>query len=121
MQDAFEDRERSEEAKYKLDEELQFKMRCRRNKMAARWAAGRMGLSGTRADAYVSDLIGLALSTPEARAAVARIEADFGTSGARAAPGEIAATVAQFQDDALASLLRDFPEALDRDHVQIGG
>lgn len=121
MRDAFEDRERSEEAKFKLDEELNFKVRCRRNKLVGRWAAERMGLVGDKAAAYASELVVLSLSDPSADAAIRRVGADFARLGVKAETREIAAVVARCHDEALASVASDYPTALGRDHVQIGG
>ncbi|HWB44153.1 MAG TPA: DUF1476 domain-containing protein [Hyphomicrobiaceae bacterium] len=49
----FEDRERSFEKKFALDEELKFKAEARRNKMLGEWAAARLGLSGAAVEDYV--------------------------------------------------------------------
>ena len=57
MKDAFEEREKSEEAKYKLDQEQRFKVLSRRNKLLGSWAAERMGLSGSEAEAYAVEII----------------------------------------------------------------
>lgn len=50
---SFEDRERSFEKKFAMDEELKFKAEARRNKMLGEWAAARLGLSGAAVDDYV--------------------------------------------------------------------
>jgi len=42
----FDEREKDFEARYKHDQELQFKVKARRNKLLGLWAAGRMGLTG---------------------------------------------------------------------------
>ena len=42
----FDDREKDFEARYKHDQELQFKVKARRNRLLGMWAAGKMGLSG---------------------------------------------------------------------------
>ena len=44
MEDSIEKRKNSEEAKYKLDAEMQFKAKARCNKLLGLWAAGRMGI-----------------------------------------------------------------------------
>ncbi len=121
MRDAFEERERSEEAKFKLDEELEFKVRCRRNKRVGIWAAERMGLVGDKAAAYASELVALALSDPSADAIIRRVGADFARLGVKSEPREIAAAVARHHDEALASVTNDYPTALGLDHMQIGG
>ncbi len=54
---SFDDREKSYEKKFALDEELQFKANARRNKLLGLWAAELMGKSGDEADAYAKEVI----------------------------------------------------------------
>jgi hypothetical protein len=53
----FDDRERAFETKYARDQEMQFRVVARRNRLLGQWAAGLMGLSQAEADAYASDVI----------------------------------------------------------------
>ncbi len=53
----FDDRERAEEARYALDQETQFKINARRNKLLGLWAADLLGLKGTDADAYAKSVV----------------------------------------------------------------
>lgn len=53
----FDDRERAFEQKFARDEELQFKITARRNKLLGLWAAAKMGLSEVEADAYAKDVV----------------------------------------------------------------
>ena len=53
----FDDRERAFETKYARDQEMQFRITARRNKLLGQWAANLMGLSQAEADAYASDVI----------------------------------------------------------------
>ena len=53
----FDDRERAFETKYARDQDMQFRIVARRNKLLGQWAAGLMGLSQAEADAYASDVI----------------------------------------------------------------
>ena len=48
----FSDKERAEEAKYARDEETQFRVAARRNRLLGGWAAEKMGLTAAEADAY---------------------------------------------------------------------
>src|SRR5581483_2505810 len=50
---SFDERERSYEKKFALDEELRFKSEARRNKLLAQWVAEKLGLTGTAVDDYV--------------------------------------------------------------------
>ena len=49
----FNEREKSFEKKFAMDEELKFKSEARRNRLLAQWAAGKLGLSGPAVDDYV--------------------------------------------------------------------
>src|SRR3954469_24004690 len=53
----FDDRERAFEAKYARDEEMQFRITARRNRLLGQWAARRMGLTEAEADAYAKDVV----------------------------------------------------------------
>jgi hypothetical protein len=53
----FDDRERAFEAKYARDEEMQFRIIARRNRLLGEWAARLMGLTEAEADAYAKDVI----------------------------------------------------------------
>ena len=53
----FDRREKGQEAKYAHDEELNFKINARRNKLLGLWAADRMGIQGADADAYAKECV----------------------------------------------------------------
>jgi hypothetical protein len=53
----FDDRERAEEARYALDQETQFKINARRNKLLGLWAADLMSISGAEAEAYAREVV----------------------------------------------------------------
>lgn len=53
----FDDRERAFETKFARDEEMQFKIVARRNRLLGRWAAELMGLTEVEADGYARDVI----------------------------------------------------------------
>jgi hypothetical protein len=53
----FDDRERAFENMYARDQELQFKIVARRNRLLGLWAAKKMGLTEVEADAYARDVI----------------------------------------------------------------
>lgn len=54
---SFDDREKAFETKYARDQEMQFKVVARRNKLIGLWAARQMGLTDAEADAYAKDVI----------------------------------------------------------------
>jgi hypothetical protein len=53
----FNEREKGFEAKYQHDQELQFKVNARRNKLLGLWAAEKLGLTGDAAEAYAKDVV----------------------------------------------------------------
>ena len=53
----FDDRERAFEAQYARDEEMQFRITARRNRLMGEWAAGLMGLTDVEATTYAKDVV----------------------------------------------------------------
>lgn len=53
----FDDRERAFEAQYARDEEMQFRITARRNRLMGEWAAGLMGLTEVEATSYAKDVV----------------------------------------------------------------
>jgi hypothetical protein len=53
----FDDRQRGEEKKYQIDQELEFKAHARRAKLVGLWAAGHMGLSDQSAADYAKSVV----------------------------------------------------------------
>lgn len=54
---SFDDRERAFEAKHARDEEMQFRITARRNRLLGQWAARQMGLSEAEAESYSKDVV----------------------------------------------------------------
>ena len=53
----FDDRERAFENMYARDQEMQFKILARRNRLLGHWAAGLMGLTEVEAESYAKDVV----------------------------------------------------------------
>lgn len=53
----FDDREKAFENMYARDQELQFRIVARRNRLLGEWAAGLMGLTEVEADAYAKEVV----------------------------------------------------------------
>lgn len=54
---SFDDREKAHEAKYAHDEELNFKINARRNRLLGEWVAGQLGLEGADVEAYAKQVV----------------------------------------------------------------
>lgn len=53
----FDDRERAFEAKFARDEEMQFRIIARRNRLLGEWAGAKMGLTAAETDAYAKSVV----------------------------------------------------------------
>jgi len=53
----FNDREKQFEAKFQHDQELQFKVMARRNRLLGEWAGGLMGLTGDDLKDYAKEVV----------------------------------------------------------------
>ena len=60
----FDEREKAFEEKYKHDQELQFKVDVRRNKLLGLWAAELMGRSSAEAEAYAKQVVAADFEEP---------------------------------------------------------
>ena len=73
----FDDRERAEEKKFQLDQELEFKAHARRAKLVGLWAAGLMGLSDESAQDYAKSVVIADLEEAGAEDLFKKIRADL--------------------------------------------
>jgi hypothetical protein len=53
----FEQKERAEEVRYAHDQEMEFRIHARRNKLFGAWAASQIGLNGAEAEDYASSFV----------------------------------------------------------------
>lgn len=77
MADAFKDREQAFEAKFKLDEEQEFRARARRNKLLGLWAAETMGMAGGGAESYARQVVAADMEEPGDQDVIRKVMADL--------------------------------------------
>jgi hypothetical protein len=77
----FEDRERAEEARYARSQEVTFRVKARRNKLLAAWAAEKMGKTGSAARQYAGEFAVRDITDGTDEMAIARINADLLAQG----------------------------------------
>jgi hypothetical protein len=73
----FNEREKAFENKYKHDQDLQFKVEARRNKLLGLWAAELLGISGADAEAYAKEVIASDFDEPGDEDVLQKVLADF--------------------------------------------
>jgi hypothetical protein len=80
MSGSFEDRRRGFESKWAHDAEMQFRIMARRNKLLGQWAAGEIGLSGEKADAYAKAVVAADFEEPGDEDVFRKVRADLDKS-----------------------------------------
>jgi hypothetical protein len=89
----FDKREEGFEKKFAHDEELRFKASARRNKLLGLWAAEKMGLSGTAADAYAKEVVAADFEEAGDDDVVRKVHKDFEAKGVAQSDQQIRQTM----------------------------
>lgn len=77
----FDDREQGFENRFAHEQELEFRAMARRNKLAARWAAERMGLEGGHLEDYVKAVVRSEVEQPGEHEVFRKIGLDLKAAG----------------------------------------
>ena len=77
----FDEREKDFEARFKHDQELQFKVKARRNRLLGQWAAEKMGLLGEAADTYAKSIVAAEFDKGGDHHVVDKVVADLAAKG----------------------------------------
>ena len=85
----FNDRERAFEAKYARDEEMQFRIIARRNRLLGQWAAKQMGLSEAEAESYAKDVVRADFEEAGDQDVVRKLLGDLTAAGVECDEGKI--------------------------------
>lgn len=92
---SFDDRERAFENQFAREQELQFRIAARRNRLIGEWAAARMGLTPEETDGYIKSVL----------------QADFEEAGdedvIRKLAGDLTAVGVEIGDAEIRSVLND--------------
>lgn len=94
---SFDDRGKGFEAKYKVDQETQFKIIVRRNKLLGEWAAGQMGLSGDDAATYAKDVVTADFDRPGDSDVIEKVLADLSAKGVKLSEADIKKKIEELQ------------------------
>jgi len=85
----FDKREEGFEKQFAHDEELRFKATARRNKLLGKWAAEKLGLGGTDADAYAKDVVMADFEEAGDEDVFRKIRVDFDAKGVKLSDEDI--------------------------------
>jgi hypothetical protein len=89
----FDDRQRAFETKFARDQEMQFKIVARRNRLLGQWAAKKMGLTEAEADAYARDVIRADFEEAGDEDVIRKLLGDLTSAGVEVDDAEIRAQV----------------------------
>ncbi len=103
---AFDNREKEFEARFKHDQELQFKVTARRNRLLGLWAAERMGLSGESADAYAKEVVEAEFKGGD-RHVVAKLVADLAAKGQSCTEAQVRFELEHFAEQAKQQIMQE--------------
>lgn len=117
MSDTFQDREKSFEAKFKLDAEQKFKAEARRNKLLGLWAAEKLGITGADANAYAKEVIDSDMEEPGVEDIIRKVMGDFADKGVAMTADELRSQLEKCMIQAVEQLKAEFPGALGGDHA----
>jgi len=77
----FDKRERAEEGKFALDQELRFKANARRNKLLGLWAAEKLGKTGEAAATYAIEVVKSDFEAPGDEDVFRKVKGDLDAAG----------------------------------------
>ena len=115
MSDTFHDREQSIEAHQKLEDEQKFKAIAHRDKMVGLWAAEKMGLGPSEAEAFATAVVVTDATDATHEEVVTRVMAGFKDKGVDVSEAEVRAEVARVTPIAEDQAKGEF-EPLGKDH-----
>ncbi len=120
MNDSFKKRGTSEEAKFKHDKEMQFKIDARRNKLLGYWAAEKLGLSGDDIETFAKKVVVSDLEEAGYEDVVRMVSQAFRDGGVDIHDDDIRNEIQRLQGVAEKDIEDEYPMPLDGDHGRVG-
>jgi hypothetical protein len=107
MADAINDRRKAFEEKFRLDQDLQFKVSSRRNKLLGLWLGERFGLAGDKLAEYASSVVIADLAKPGDDDVVGKVMADIKERDVQISEGDVRAKLAELAKTAKDQLIAE--------------
>lgn len=105
---SFKKREKGEERRFEMEQDIHFKAESRRNRMLGRWLAGKFGLTGEAAEAYAKEVVHADLRKPGADDVVAKVMADIETRHATITEKQVRAELERLYAVAYEEIVAEF-------------
>jgi hypothetical protein len=103
----FDTREKEFEARFKHDQELQFKITARRNLLLGLWGAHQLGLLGDAAQAYAQKIVEAQLQPGGNRNVVDKLAADLGAKDPTLTTARIRFELEHFAEQAKRQVMQE--------------
>ena len=100
----FDKRERAEEGKFALDQELRFKANARRNKLLGLWAAEQLGKTGEAAAAYATEVVKSDFEAPGDDDVFRKVRGDFDKAGVQLTDHQLQRQMTELMETAIAQV-----------------
>ena len=100
MTNTFNDREKGFEAKFKLDQETEFRVAARCNKLLGLWLAEKLGINESEVADYAGSVVTADLEEPGHEDVIRKCMADINERGANVSEAELRAKYAECAEEA---------------------
>ena len=107
MTTIFDAREKEFETRFKHDQELQFKITARRNRLLGLWAAQHLGLLGETAEAYAGRVVATQLQPGGNKNVVDKLADDLGAKDPTLTAARIRFELDHFAEQAKRQLMKE--------------
>ena len=101
------DRQKAFEQKFAKDQELQFKVQARRNKLLGLWAAAKLGKSGDAVDEYAKSVVISDFAEPGDDDVLRKVLADLQEAGVAITREELRLQMDALMRDAMQQLMNE--------------
>lgn len=103
---SFEDRQKGFEAEFKRNQELQFRVTARRNKLFGLWAAEKLGLQpGDAAEAYARTVVDADFEKPGDSDVIEKVQKDLAAKGMNLSEAQLRTELGRAADEAKRQLI----------------
>ncbi len=103
----FDDREKAFEDKYKHDQDLQFRVEVRRNKLLGLWAAELVGRTADDAEVYAKEVVTADFEAPGDADLVGKILGDMEAAGVEMSEHRLRKKMEELVDEAKQQVMND--------------
>jgi len=107
MADTFNEREKGFEAKFKMDQETEFKVEARRNKLLGLWLAEKLGINESERADYAGEVIAADLEEPGVEDVVRKCLSDIEARGAKVSEDDIRSKIKELTSEAHRQIVGD--------------